>query len=258
MSSLEELTLAIRVCGRASFVDGIYLHNAVLCHMPQLAKFRFDIISDFATIPKEIRPSADDIRRTFIEKGHHVDCYIDYHEYYSSYGRCHVYSVPFTMDRILQITHNFPGGNFNNVRILQINDHINSFEPAFFARVSHAFPLLNRLTLSIRYEQRRVSEEELSIIEYSHLSELRFRDVHVDYVEQFLSDTKTRLPCLSMLLVKYEQLTTVTEDFTRNATRVNCAKVKSIEFYMPEKTIYSTHIYSYFPLLCDVQEELLQ
>lgn len=69
---------------------------------------------------------------------------------------------------------------------------------------------------------------------------------------------KNNIPCLSMLLVKYEQLTTVTEDFTRNATRVNCAKVKSIEFYMAEKTAYPTGIYSYFPVLCDVREELLQ
>ncbi len=115
MSSLERFTLCIRVRHRASFIDGTYLDNAVLSHMPHLVTFYFDIVTH-VTISGQVKPSSDDIRRTFIERGHHVDCYIDYCKYRSD--RCHVYSIPFNMNRIFAITHSFPGGNFINVRIL--------------------------------------------------------------------------------------------------------------------------------------------
>jgi hypothetical protein len=187
MSSLERFTLCIRVRHRASFIDGTYLDNAVLSRMPHLVKFCFDIVTH-VTISGQVNPSSDDVRRTFIERGHHVDCYIDYFKYRSD--RRHVYSVPFNMNRIFAIKHSFPGGNFINVRILCIND-----------------------------------------------------------VEQFLSDINTRLPCLNKLHVKYEHLTTVTKNFTRIATRINCAKVKSLTFHDPVDMRHSKDFYLYFPSL---------
>ncbi|CAF1265116.1 unnamed protein product [Rotaria sordida] len=75
MSNLERLTLSIRVRGRNSFIDGIYLHNYVLSQMPHLHTFIFNIVTDFVRINQQFKPSSDDIRRTFIEKGYHVDCF---------------------------------------------------------------------------------------------------------------------------------------------------------------------------------------
>jgi hypothetical protein len=73
-------------------------------------------------------------------------------------------------------------------------------------------------------------EEAFSIIEYLHLIELTFAPVHIDYVKQFLFslNTRLRLPSLNSLCIEYEKRLTVTENFTRNATRTNCAKLKSI------------------------------
>ncbi len=223
--------------------------------MPYLHTFIFDIVTEHVNINQHLKPSPDDIRRTFIERGYSADCYIDY-DYIGS-GRCHVYSLPFEMDCIYYITHGFPGGIFRNVRALSLRDFSHSFEHEFFARIARSFPLLSRLTLYNRTEQKEKPlhqlvkpEEASSMIEYSHLVELYYNhDVHIDYVEQFLSNLNTRLPCLSKLHVKYEQLVTVTENFTRNTTRMNCAKLKRIKFDNEVKTVHSKDFYLYFPLL---------
>ncbi|CAF4100424.1 unnamed protein product [Rotaria sordida] len=239
MSNLEKLTLSLHVSKRNSFIDGTYLHNYVLNQMSHLHTFIFDIVTDFVRINQEFKPSSDDIRCTFIERGHDVDCYIDYYHY--NIGRCHVYSLPFNMKHIRYITHSFPGGMFMNVRILLMCDiDNNSFEHDFFARISRSFPLLSNLTIANttpqnknRSQQLFKPEETSSIIEYSHLDELIFSPVstHIDYVEEFLCNLNTRLPCLSKFHVKYEHLVTVTENFTRNTTRMNCAKLKYVNFY---------------------------
>ena len=67
------------VRGRTSFIDGTYLDNCIFSQMSHLHSFTFDIITDFVRSIGHIEPSVDDIRRTFIQRGRHVDCYIDYH-----------------------------------------------------------------------------------------------------------------------------------------------------------------------------------
>ncbi|CAF1377813.1 unnamed protein product [Rotaria sordida] len=85
--------------------------------MPRLHTFHFDIATEYVSInEQQPNPTPDDIRRTFTERGYHVDCYIDYGIYNS--GRCHVYSSSFDMERMCHITHSFPGGMFINVRVL--------------------------------------------------------------------------------------------------------------------------------------------
>jgi hypothetical protein len=72
--------------------------------------------------------------------------------------------------------------------------------------------------------------------------------VHIDYVEQFLNETKTHLPRLTKLTVNYNHLTIVTENFTRDTTRLNCITVK--ELYVGEAIVeHSKDSYVYFPLL---------
>jgi len=254
MSNIEKLTLSFRISRRTSFIDGIYLTNEVLSYMSYLHTFMFDIVSDDTIINQHFKPSVDDIRRTFIQNGHHIDCYIDY--YTKEIGRCHVYSLPFTMERIHYITSRFPGGTFINVRVLRVCDIVRSFEYTFFAKISRSFPLLSQLTISNTIEQIKKpscqwekSKEASSIIEYSHLVELIFSDVHIDYVEQFLSSLNTRLPCLNKLHVRYEHLISVTNNFTRNSTRINCAKLKRIIFDEVIHSVQSRDFYLYFPSL---------
>ncbi|CAF3777771.1 unnamed protein product [Rotaria socialis] len=65
-----------------------------------------------------------------------------------------------------------------------------------------------------------------SIVEYPYLISLYLGKSHIDYMEQFLNETKTHLTRLTELIVDYDQLTVVTDSFTRDATRLNCANVK--------------------------------
>ncbi|CAF1480718.1 unnamed protein product [Rotaria sordida] len=150
MSNLEKLTLSISVRERNSFIDGTYLHKYVLSQMPHLHTFTFDIVTVIVRNNQQYKPSSDDIQRTFIEKGYHVDCYVDYDDI--TLDRCHVYSLPFNMKHIHDITHSFPGA-------------------------------------------------------------------------------------------------TVTENFTRNTTRMNCAKLKHIDFYHKRGIVPSKNFCLYFPLL---------
>ena len=255
MSYLEKLTLHLCVQGRATFIDGNYLTNEILNHMLHLQTFQFDIVTQDIIIDEESRPCSDNIRRTFSKAGYNTDCYIDY--YTNGTGRCHVYSLPFTLERIHRITHSFPGGMFTNVRVLRMFDLLYPLENTFFARIALDFPLLNHLGIFnlIKQEQKsscqlKHSGEKSSIIEYSYLNELDFPLTHDDYIEQFLSSLNTHLPCLHRLYIEYEQLVNVTKNFTRDATRINCAKLKHITFLDENvNLVHSKDFYMYFPLL---------
>ena len=68
------------------------------------------------------------------------------------------------------------------------------------------------------------------------------------YVEQFLNETKTHLPCLTELnLSKYEDLRIVTNDFTRKETRRNCANVRRL--ITGYEIVGSKDYHAYFPLM---------
>jgi hypothetical protein len=85
------------------------------------------------------------------------------------------------------------------------------------------------------------------IVEYPYLISLDLENVHIDYVDQFLNETKTHLPRLTKLTINYDKLTIVTENFTKDTTRFNCVKVK--ELITEETLVHSKDFYVYFPLL---------
>ncbi|UJR19932.1 hypothetical protein I4U23_023064 [Adineta vaga] len=225
MTHLEQLTLSLRVAGKGSIIDGTYLNNYILSQMPRLHTFHFDIVNECVRIDQEHpKPTPDDIRHGFKQSGYDVDCYIDYGFHPSV--RCHVYSLAFPLERICPITHNFPGGMFINIRVLRLKDWLHPFEHSFFAQISRSFPLLSRLIISNGNEQKEKHVDKPSIIEFSHLVELEYCNVHIDYVEQFLVDSNAYLPCLNKIYISYGHLASITENFTRIATRMNCAKLK--------------------------------
>ena len=66
---------------------------------------------------------------------------------------------------------------------------------------------------------------DFSIIEYPHLTQLYLTDVHDDYIDQFLVNIKTCLPNDILLRINDKCLQRVTNNFTSDATQVNCTKL---------------------------------
>ncbi|CAF1364261.1 unnamed protein product [Rotaria sordida] len=75
----------------------------------------------------------------------------------------------------------------------------------------------------------------------------QLRLVHIDYVEQFLFETNTRLPQLKNLDIKYELLAIVTDNFTNNAARLNCSQLQNL--IINEPFVRPENFHSYFPSL---------
>ncbi|CAF1078950.1 unnamed protein product [Rotaria sordida] len=198
-------------------------------------------------------PSNEDIQCTFTSfKDYQVISCIDYFSK-EGYGQCHIYSCPYTLTYYDDITNNFPGGLFNSVEKVRLFDE-RPFENEFFIRISQAFPFLKRITIVNRKPQNFKQEQQLndntqksSNIEYSHLTMLHLLRVHDDYVEQFLFDTKTCLSNYIQLAVEYEQLKRMTQNFTRDATRNNCLKIKRLCFHDCQQL--PKHYQNYFPYL---------
>ncbi|CAF3869901.1 unnamed protein product [Rotaria sp. Silwood1] len=256
MSQLEKLTLSLYVRERTSFIDGTHLDNDIISKMPYLHTFIFDIVTEHVIINKEYLPTSDDVRRALFQRGYNIDCYIDY--LWTEKGRCHIYSLPFTMESINVITNKFfPNGVFMNVRKLYVHDPMRSIEYDFFVRISQAFPLLEELTVFSMVNQKKqpnkldVHEQTFSIIEYSHLMKLHLFMSHVDYAKYFLLNTNTRLPRLSTLSIDYENLVNVTEDFTSNAVRANCVNLKNIIF-RKQPAMLGKFFFSYFPFVVNI------
>jgi len=140
---------------------------------------------------------------------------------------CNIYSLSFTFTRLGQISNNFPNIVFGTVTHLHVYYMI-PMKHGFFMWISRAFPLLKCFSLNNQISQSVIWDilesdynSSYCVIEYSHLMILNIFDVHTDYVEQFLLETKTHLPLLAELIVNYTQLKTVIMDFTKNATRRN-------------------------------------
>ncbi|CAF3664120.1 unnamed protein product [Rotaria sp. Silwood1] len=249
MTQLEKLTLSLNVYQRTTFIEGTHLNKEILSHMSHLNTFIFDIVTHIVINDDVNQKTIVNIQSTFVQD---IDGYIDY--YPNTKHRCHIYSLPFTIEYLHHITNNFPGGIFISVRTLSIFDDILPFEHEFFKRISHSFPLLNSLTVINSQQQNEKQTRQLynneklfSIIKFPHIFQLNLEYAHIDYVEQFLFDTNTYLPCLDQLQIQFEHLYIITENFTSNSTRAVCSKIKRIDF--SETVVQSKDFYLYFPLL---------
>jgi hypothetical protein len=83
-----------------------------------------------------------------------------------------------------------------------------------------------------------------SIAEFPHLTYLDMLCANINYLEQFLNERKTYVPCLTKLRVV---LRNVTNNFTREEMQRNCAKMKQL--IMMIKLVHSKDFYLYFPSL---------
>ncbi|CAF1534006.1 unnamed protein product [Rotaria magnacalcarata] len=232
MFNLEELTLNIKIENRTRFIDGIHLKNEVFVRMPRLYKFTFHISTETKLDHLVHVLSSDDIQKTF---------------------NCHVFSLPPVFDTLHSIGNTFPSIVFSYVTFLLVHDDV-PFEHEFFLRVAKFFPSLKRFNVLNIKSQSQISDsiaftdnQLSSIVEYPHLIALRLGLSHTDYYEQFLNNTRTHLPRLTQLKVNYTRLTFVTENFTRDATRLNCTNVKQL--LIREQLVHSEDFYIYFPVV---------
>ena len=162
---------------------------------------------------------------------------------------CHVFSLPFMFHDIEYIGITFPSTIFRTVTHLSVHDQV-PFQHEYFIRIARCFTMLRNLRV-INFEPQSIISDIVnsddSIIEYPYLNSLGLYCCHIDYVEQFLNNTKTHLPRLTELTARYEQLTIVTENFIRNITRLNCVNIKKLILESP--LVHSKDFYDYFPLL---------
>ncbi|CAF4023923.1 unnamed protein product, partial [Adineta steineri] len=122
------------------------------------------------------------------------------------------------------------------------------FEHEFFLRITQAFPNVKILRLDNEQPQKK-NHQDSSITRYFHLTELHLLEVHDDYIEEFLSDSKTCLPNTVDLTIEYEAMQRVTENFTRSTTQINCSKLIRLNLYVlgDENDVNLDDIKHYFP-----------
>jgi len=247
MSNLEKLALTLVIEHEERFIDGNNLKNDIVNHMPRLKEFIFNIRTIIKLNNQLHLPSNEDIKRTLTSfTDHQVICCVDYFPNKKS-GQCHFYTYPYTMVRYNNITNNFPGGLFECVQCVRLFDE-RPFEHTFFLRIAQAFPFLEELTVNnLEPQNQKLNDDSqhFPIIKYPHLTVLRLINVHDDYAEQFLLNTKTCLSNFIHLILDYDQLHSITHNFTRDATRVNCGKIKSL--YIGNQSNLPEHFDVYFP-----------
>ncbi|CAF3091368.1 unnamed protein product [Rotaria sp. Silwood2] len=252
MSFLEKLTLYLRTKNRAGFIDNTHLQNEILMYMPRLHSFTFYISTDntvdlFHDVPRQDNQRiVTNIRQQLMANIMH----------YTGDNKAvyHIFSLPFVFDHLEDIGNIFPDTIFSYVTYLLVQD-IFAFNHEFFIRIARSFPLLNNLRI-VNFQSQSTcnlntfssdSSQSYSIVEYPYLTSLDVRTADIDYAEQFLNETKTYAPYLAELTIHYRNLEMVTNNFKREETRWNCAKVKRL--IMIGTWVHPKDFYLYFPLL---------
>ena len=231
MVYLEKLTLYLRIARQDVFVDPACLINEFSMCSSRLNSFNFylSIMYDRNNLVRYL--SNNEFKHNYKNIGYeevlNMDCSsIDT-------GTYNVFTLPFKFPNIMSIGNRFPNVIFNHVIELWAFDVI-PFEHEFFLRIARAFPFLKRFFVSDlsskSYDARRSFDniQPHEIVEYPHLTVLDITRTDINLVDQFLNENKTHLPCLAHLSVRYEDLRVTTEDFTRKATRRNCANVRQL------------------------------
>ena len=248
MNQLEKLTLNVSVGTGERLIDGNDIHQEILIYMPQLQTFIFHIhsICDAKSLGENF--SSKDIERTFINIGYEqVVCMTHYCT--SIDMMCHVFSVPYAFDFLHMFGKNFGKMIFTNVTRLALLEYA-PLEYEFFFRLAQSFPVLRTLKIDNWNSDRYRIKDDIqsnSFVEYPYLRKLDVSSAHIIYIEQLLHYSTTHLPRLTELEIDYEDLKIVTNDFTRDATRMNCCKIKVLE--CSETIEHSDEFARYFPSL---------
>lgn len=244
MINLEQLALFIYVLRFDSlYIDGLELYEAFLIYMTQLKKFIF-YINTFVlqSKPGTELQSNEDIQRSFIGR--------NYNEVVSDIkimaanirSRCHIYTLPFEFDRFIYLDNAYQSGQFHQVRLLKMSDS-SPFESNLFQLISQDFPVLQSLFISNKFPQS-LKQDSATIITFPYLKQLNVYRAHDDYAAQFLLKRRTFLPCLVDLCVRYESLTTMTNNFTTDREQYNFSQLKTLD--VGQAFVHSENVYQYF------------
>ena len=120
------------------------------------------------------------------------------------------------------------------------------FEHEFFKIISQSFPSLQTLSIQ-NNEPQKDKKYSATMITFPHLAVLNLELAHIDYVEQFLFERKTCLPCLLHLTIQYESLVMVTNNFTNDPTHFNFGQLKTL--VTDQASVRPENFHSYFPRL---------
>ncbi|CAM4804891.1 unnamed protein product [Rotaria magnacalcarata] len=137
------------------------------------------------------------------------------------------------------------------VRFISLYDEY-PFEHEFFIKISQSFPFMERLSLINHQSQIHKQSYKLTnhnfnstIVKYNYLITLDIEEVHDDYIEEFLFNTKTYFHNNIVMSINYKSLERVTRNFTRDVTRINSAKIN--EIFLSGEKHYSNSLRDYFP-----------
>ena len=252
MINLKELNFNLRIENQHKTVDAIEI-NQIWTSMPQLETFNFYIQNTIELRYLKVNFSSEDIRRKFTSIGYEHMGYFCTKNFANI--TCHIFSLPFVFDILYIIGSTFPSVVYLHVTCLNLRllDTI-ILKEEFFLRIARCFPMLECFSLSnissSLVDEMNVDDKQWNFpVEYPHLISLTLQYSPNVYVEQFLNDTKIRLPHLRILTVDYDTLVIVTENFTKETTRNTCANVKKL--CGGPFAVYSKDFYDYFPqLLC--------
>ena len=252
MCNVEQLTLFIGIkrLNHMGFLDGKQLENDFITHLSHLRKFRFSFHTSLFHLSAFVdQPSSVDVQRSFRRSiFDHVGSYVDDRREQRT-STCHVYSLPFVFKTCTRLSRSFPGGTFNRVRVLWVSG-CKPLQNGFFKKILDSFPHLEQLFTSQfapLSDKQNSNINTLPIILVPRLKYLDIHGCHMDYVEQLLSDAASSLPSLGELHVDYTSLSTVTNDFTNDLARLNCAKVRILG--VNECIVPSENCVLYFPSL---------
>ncbi|CAF2941966.1 unnamed protein product [Rotaria sp. Silwood2] len=231
MLYLEKLTLYLCIACQGAFIDPIYLLHEFTMYMSRLYSFNFYLSTENNTNDLIHYLSNNDVKRNHTNIGHQE--VLDMVCFSVNTATYHIFTLPFEFAKLMSVGNIFPNIIFNYVIELWVHDVV-PFEYEFFVRISKAFPLLKHFyvsifaSLSFNTEVSSPNIESCEVVKYPHLTLLDIRRTNINYVEQFLNETITHLPCLSELRVVYEELRIITNDFTRKATQRNCVNVRRL------------------------------
>ncbi|CAF3027084.1 unnamed protein product, partial [Rotaria sp. Silwood2] len=246
--NLEELKLYLLIeVFNLNYIDSIQLYDELLCHMKKLNNFIFNIQTrDFRCKTKINLSSNEDIQRSFIERGIYQQIASYIHNSSKIESKCHIYSLPYQFEYLLEINNCFPGDMFHTVRYLVVIDQY-PFEHKFFQFISRGLPFLEILHIRNNKPQKDKQYSSTELITFHHLKLLNLKLAYVDYVEQFLLNKVTYLPHLFNLYIKYESLIMITNNFTIDTTYFNFSRVKDLD--LDQSFLHSENFHQYFPLL---------
>jgi hypothetical protein len=254
--NLEELTLFLSIIRiDSNYIDGVQLHDEILCSIPHVKKFTFSLETMIQKTRHIVLSSNEQIRRSFIDQGFQsVGSYLEIfspadgscgHAYstpanFSS--RFHIYSLPYRFERFSCVTNTIPTGIFHSVLFLLVTD-IRPFEHDFFQTISHSFPRLKHLYL-LTHQPQKDKQQARALITFPALIYLDLARAHLDYAEELLSDHWCHLPCLVDLQIGYESLVSTTHHFTNDATHLSCSRLTRLR--MNEHFVPPEHFHRYF------------